>query len=37
MVVSAERITAEQALNMGLIDVVSSIPEKEAIARLGIP
>jgi enoyl-CoA hydratase/carnithine racemase len=36
MFVVAERITAEQALSMGLVDVVSPRPQSEAIARLEI-
>ena len=36
MFVTAERITAEQALSMGLVDAVSPRPESEAIAGLEI-
>jgi enoyl-CoA hydratase/carnithine racemase len=36
MFVAAETITAEQALRMGVVDVVCPLPEKQAIARLGI-
>src|SRR3984893_4779312 len=36
MFVAAERITAERALRMGVVDVVCPLPEKQAIARLGI-
>jgi enoyl-CoA hydratase/carnithine racemase len=36
MFVAAERITAERALRMGLVDVVCPLPEKQAIDRLGI-
>ena len=36
MFVAAERITAEQALRMGVVDVVCPLPEKQAVARLGI-
>jgi hypothetical protein len=35
MFVAAERITAEQALRMAVVDVVCPLPEKQAIARLG--
>jgi len=36
MFVAAERITAKQALRMGVVDVVCPLPEKQAVARLGI-
>jgi enoyl-CoA hydratase/carnithine racemase len=36
MFVAAETITAERALRLGLVDVVCPLPEKQAIARLGI-
>ena len=36
MLVAAETITAEQALCMGVVDLVCPLPEKQAIARLGI-
>ena len=36
MFVAAQRITAEQALRMGVVDVVCPLPEKQAVARLGI-
>jgi enoyl-CoA hydratase/carnithine racemase len=36
ILVAAERIAAEQALGMGMVDLVCPLPEKQAIARLGI-
>ena len=36
MFVAAEKITAEKALRIGLVDVVCPFPKKQAMARLGI-
>lgn len=36
MFAAAERITADQGLDMGLVGIVAPLPEKQAIARLGI-